>query len=52
MGEVTTLLAFAALAWFWSDSLKARERALAAGQLACARHGLQFLDEKIGRAHV
>lgn len=37
-------LAFGAV-WFWVDTLKAREIAIAAAQSACAEDGLQFLDE-------
>ena len=47
MWEIAILTGFAAIAWFWLDSLKARELALAAGQQACRRHGLQFLDETV-----
>ena len=31
----------------WIDSLRARERALAAGRKACERYGVQFLDETV-----
>jgi hypothetical protein len=41
------LFALAALAWLWNDSMRARERAVAAGQGACARERLQFLDETV-----
>jgi len=34
----------AACAWFWQDSLAARESANAAAMEACQRLGLQFLD--------
>ncbi len=37
----------AALAWLWYDSMRARERAVAAGQRACERERLQFLDETV-----
>ena len=47
MWEITVLLGFAALVWFWFDSMKARERALSVGPLACQRNGLQFLDETV-----
>ena len=47
MSEIAVLLAFAALVWFWFDSLKARERALEAGPRACERNGLQFLDQTV-----
>ena len=45
--SVVSLLALAALAWLWFDSMRARERAVAAGQSACARERLQFLDETV-----
>ena len=47
MSEIAVLLAFAALVWFWFDSLKVRERALAVGPLSCERSGLQFLDQTV-----
>ncbi|QID17890.1 DUF3301 domain-containing protein [Nitrogeniibacter mangrovi] len=33
--------------WFWMDSLKTREIALAAARKACERVGHQFLDETV-----
>lgn len=34
-------------AWFWLDSLKAREIGVAAARAACADEGLLFLDESV-----
>ena len=31
----------------WVDSLRAREHAIAAGRAACARYGLQLLDDTV-----
>lgn len=45
--EILVLCAFAALAWFWFDSLKVREHALSAGLRSCERTGLQFLDQTV-----
>ena len=45
--NVAALLGLALLAWLWYDSMRARERAVAAGQGACARERLQFLDETV-----
>ena len=45
--ELLALAALAALAWLWYDSMRAREHAVAAGQAACARERLQFLDETV-----
>jgi hypothetical protein len=51
-----TALAFiiiaAAVAWFWQDSLAARERANAAATEACERLGLQFLDGTVAFARI
>jgi hypothetical protein len=47
MWEAWALVALALLAWLWFDSMRARERAVAAGALACERDGLQFLDETV-----
>src|SRR5687767_10109046 len=38
------LILATAVAWFWQDSLAARERANAAAMVACTRLSLQFLD--------
>jgi hypothetical protein len=45
--SVVALVAVALLAWLWYDSMRARERAVALGQAACARERLQFLDETV-----
>lgn len=50
MWEAAVLVAFAAGTVFWADSLRARERALAAGRRACERRGLQLLDETVAFA--
>jgi hypothetical protein len=47
MWEAWALVALALLAWLWFDSMRARERAVAAGSRACERDGLQFLDETV-----
>ena len=52
MWDVTALALIAAGAVFWLDSLRARERAVAAGRAACARNGLQFLDETVAFARL
>ena len=50
MWEAAALLVIAAGIAFWIDSLRARERALAAGRAACERSGLQLLDETVAGA--
>lgn len=43
-GALALIIVGAAVAWFWQDSLVARERANAAAMQACLDMGLQFLD--------
>jgi hypothetical protein len=45
--EIAGLIGLMALAWLWFDSMRARESAVAAGQRACEREQLQFLDETV-----
>ncbi len=45
--EIGILACLALLAWLWHDSMRAREAAVAAGQRACERDRLQFLDETV-----
>lgn len=47
MWQALALLLVVAAALFWVDSLRARERAVAAGRAACERYGVQFLDETV-----
>lgn len=50
MWEAAAILLIAAAGLFWADSLRARERALAAGRAACERNGLQLLDDSVAGA--
>ena len=52
MGEVVALLLLVGAGLLWADSLRARERAVRAGRDACARYGLQFLDETVSFARM
>ena len=47
MWEGAAIILIAAGALLWADSLRARERALAAGRAACQRYGVQLLDETV-----
>ena len=47
MWEAGVIVLIIACGWFWIDSLRARERALAAGRGACGRYGVQLLDETV-----
>jgi hypothetical protein len=46
------LIVASAVAWFWQDSLAARERANDAAIEACARLSLQFLDGTVAFARL
>ena len=50
MWEAAAIVLIGAGIWFWINSLRARERALAAGRAACERNGLQLLDETVAGA--
>jgi hypothetical protein len=52
MWEGAALLFIVLAAFFWIDSLRARERALAAGRAACERYSVQFLDETVAFARL
>lgn len=45
--ELFLLAAAGLLAWYWFDSLKAREAGIAAVRRACERDGVQLLDESV-----
>ena len=47
MWEAAVIILIVAGGLFWIDSLRARERALTAGRSACARYGVQLLDETV-----
>ena len=47
MWEAAAIVLIVAGLYFWIDSLRARERALAAGRRACERYGVQLLDETV-----
>jgi hypothetical protein len=41
------LLMLGLLAWFWQDSMRARERAIRIGKQVCEKEGLQLLDDTV-----
>lgn len=47
MWEALALLILVAGTFFWVDTLRAREAALAAGRAACDRYGLLLLDDTV-----
>lgn len=50
--EITSLALLGALGWFWLDSLRARDAAVAAARRACAAEDLQFLDDTVSFAGI
>ena len=51
-GALALLIVGICVAWFWQDSLAARERANAAAIRACADMGMQFLDGTVAFARL
>ncbi len=47
MWEGAALLVLFAAVGVWMDSLRSRERAVEAGRRACARYGVQLLDDTV-----
>jgi hypothetical protein len=47
MWELAALALVLVAGYLWVDSLRAREHAVAAGREACARYGVQLLDETV-----
>ena len=52
MWELAAILAIAGGVLLWTDSLRARERAVRAGRSACERYDLQFLDDTVSFARM
>lgn len=46
------LLGLGLLAWFWLDSLRAREIATGSMKEVCRRRGVQFLDDTVALARL
>jgi hypothetical protein len=52
MWEIAVLVLIGGAVFLWIDSLRARERAVAAGRAACRRYELQFLDDTVSFARL
>lgn len=50
--EIIALALMAGLAWFWHDSLLARDAAIKAARQACDSESLQLLDDTVALAAV
>lgn len=47
MNAMLVTIVIALIAWFWANSLRARELALDLSRQACASMGVQFLDQTV-----
>jgi hypothetical protein len=45
--ELIALFALGVLAWFWYDTIKAREAGILAVRASCQREGVQLLDDTV-----
>lgn len=45
--EIFALLLLGAAAWFWHDTIRARETGMKAARGACERTGVQLLDDTV-----
>jgi hypothetical protein len=52
MWELAAIVVIVAGILLWTDSLRARERAVRAGRSACERYELQFLDDTVSFARI
>jgi hypothetical protein len=52
IAEILSLVALAAIAWLWLDSLKVREIAVRAARAACAAEELLLLDDTVAIANL
>lgn len=50
LAEIFAVVLLAGLAWFWFDSLSARESAVRAARLACVADDVQLLDDTVALA--
>ena len=52
MWELVGIAVLIGAVFLWTDSLRARERAVAAGRAACQRYNLLFLDDTVAFARL
>jgi hypothetical protein len=50
--ELISLALLGLLAWFWLDSMRARDAGIHAARAACVADGLQLLDDSVAIASV
>jgi len=50
MPELLTILLMLAAGWFWLDSMRARENAVAVAKRVCSGDGVQLLDDTVAVA--
>lgn len=52
MTEFAVIIALLGIAWFWQDSLRVREIAIALAKDFCAKENVQFLDGAVATVSV
>lgn len=52
MGEFTVIFAMMGIAWFWLDSSRVREIAIARAKEFCAKENLLFLDGAVATVSI
>lgn len=52
MGEFTVIFAMLGIAWFWLDSSRVREIAIARAKEFCAKENLLFLDGAVAAVRI
>ncbi len=52
MAEFAVMFALLGIAWFWQDSLRVREIAIALAKDFCAKENVQFLDGAVAAVSI
>ena len=52
MDVIAALLSIALVGWFWSDSTRAKEKAIGAAVSICRQTGVQLLDQTVTLASI
>lgn len=52
MTEIAVIFVLLGIAWFWQDSLRVREMAIALAKDFCAKENVQFLDGAVAAVSI
>ena len=52
MTEIAVIFVLLGIAWFWQDSLRVRETAIALAKDFCAKENVQFLDGAVAAVSI